>query len=53
MLDLLMPEMDGFQFMEEIAARPAASNIPVVVVTAKDLTAEDRRRLEADGDARH
>jgi CheY-like chemotaxis protein len=46
MLDLLMPEMDGFQFMEEIAARPAASNIPVVVVTAKDLTAEDRRRLE-------
>ncbi|MFN7545004.1 MAG: two-component system response regulator [Acidobacteriota bacterium] len=46
MLDLLMPEMDRFPIMEEIAARPSASDIPLAVVTAKDWTAEDRRRLE-------
>jgi signal transduction histidine kinase/DNA-binding response OmpR family regulator len=45
LLDLMMPEMDGFTFIEEIRRRPEYRHIPVVVVTAKDLTDEDRRRL--------
>src|SRR5581483_10814365 len=45
LLDLMMPEMDGFTFIEEIRRRPEYRHIPVVVVTAKDLTGEDRERL--------
>jgi CheY-like chemotaxis protein len=45
LLDLMMPEMDGFEFMEELRKRPEARNIPVLVITAKDLTDEDHRRL--------
>lgn len=45
LLDLMMPEMDGFTFLEELRRWPEARNIPVIVLTAKDLTAEDRRRL--------
>jgi CheY-like chemotaxis protein len=45
LLDLMMPEMDGFTFMEELRRRPDCRQVPVIVVTAKDLTAEDRRRL--------
>ena len=45
LLDLMMPEMDGFTFMEELRRRPDCRHIPVIVVTAKDLTDEDRRRL--------
>ena len=45
LLDLMMPEMDGFSFLEALRKRPAWRAIPVVVVTAKDLTAEDRQRL--------
>ncbi len=44
-LDLMMPEMDGFEFLEELRHRAEWRNIPVVVVTAKDLTEEDHRRL--------
>lgn len=45
LLDLMMPEMDGFQFVDHVRQHEAWSVIPIVVVTAKDLTAEDRRRL--------
>jgi len=45
LLDLMMPEMDGFTFMEEFRHRANWRHIPVIVVTAKDLTEEDRRRL--------
>jgi CheY-like chemotaxis protein len=45
LLDLLMPEMDGFQMVAALQAEPAWRDIPVVVVTALDLTTEDRRRL--------
>jgi hypothetical protein len=45
LLDLLMPEMDGFEFLDEVRRRPAWRNVPVIVLTAKDLTEEDRRRL--------
>ena len=45
LLDLMMPEMDGFQFLEALRADPAHAGIEVVVMTAKVLTNEDRRLL--------
>jgi len=44
-LDLLMPEMNGFEFLAGIRTREQWRNIPVLVVTAKDLSAEDREKL--------
>jgi len=44
-LDLMMPKMDGFEFLDEIRSRPDWQDIPVVVITAKELTKEDRDRL--------
>jgi signal transduction histidine kinase/DNA-binding response OmpR family regulator/putative methionine-R-sulfoxide reductase with GAF domain len=44
-LDLMMPKMDGFEFLDELRGRPDWQEIPVVVITAKDLTDEDRDRL--------
>jgi signal transduction histidine kinase/DNA-binding response OmpR family regulator len=44
-LDLMMPEMDGFEFLEEMRRKVDWRDIPVVVVTAKDLTDADRIRL--------
>ena len=44
-LDLMMPTMDGFEFMDQLRRRPDWQDIPVVVITAKDLTDEDRDRL--------
>jgi PAS domain S-box-containing protein len=45
LLDLMMPEMDGFEFLRELRQRPAFTDVPVIVVTAKELTAEDVRIL--------
>jgi len=45
LLDLMMPEMDGFQFIAELRKHKDRRSIPVVVITAKDLTSEDRQRL--------
>jgi signal transduction histidine kinase/CheY-like chemotaxis protein/HAMP domain-containing protein len=45
LLDLMMPEMDGFQFMAELRKHEVWRSIPVVVVTARDLTIEDHLRL--------
>ncbi len=45
LLDLMMPEMDGFQFVEALRQRSEWHSIPVAVITAKDLTVEDRLRL--------
>ena len=45
LLDLMMPELDGFGFVERLRAEPAWRTIPVLVITAKDLTVEDRLRL--------
>jgi CheY-like chemotaxis protein len=47
LLDLMMPEMDGFQFLDELRARPQWGDIPVIVVTSKDLTRHDIERLDA------
>jgi len=45
LLDLMMPEMDGFEFMETLRRREDGRQVPVIVITAKDLAEEDRRRL--------
>ncbi|HKZ30983.1 MAG TPA: response regulator [Vicinamibacteria bacterium] len=45
LLDLMMPEMDGFEFVAELRKSESGRRIPVVVVTAKEITEEDRRRL--------
>jgi len=44
-LDLMMPEMDGFEFLERLSENEAWRGIPVVVVTAKDLTLSERQIL--------
>jgi CheY-like chemotaxis protein len=44
-LDLMMPKMDGFEFVRQVRARADWRDIPVVVLTAKELTDEDRNRL--------
>ena len=45
-LDLMMPEMDGFQFITELRKKPAWRTIPIVVITAMDLTQKERARLD-------
>jgi GAF domain-containing protein/CheY-like chemotaxis protein/HAMP domain-containing protein/anti-sigma regulatory factor (Ser/Thr protein kinase) len=46
LLDLMMPEMDGFQFLDQFRTHETWRAIPIIVMTAKDLTAEDRQRLD-------
>jgi CheY-like chemotaxis protein len=41
----MMPEMDGFEFMDVLRRRGHGHHMAVVVITAKDLTAKDRQRL--------
>jgi len=43
--DLTMPEMDGFTVLEELRKDKRTSDIPVIVVSAKDITADERKRL--------
>jgi threonine synthase len=43
--DLMMPGIDGFGLVEELKLDPRTKNIPVVVVSAKDITPEERKRL--------
>jgi signal transduction histidine kinase/DNA-binding response OmpR family regulator len=45
-LDLMMPEMDGFQFLGELRRNERWRTVPVVVVTAKDLSISDKLRLD-------
>lgn len=45
LLDLMMPQMDGFEFLEQLRGCPDNKNIPVIIVTARELTTEDRVRL--------
>jgi CheY-like chemotaxis protein len=45
LLDLMMPEMDGFEFVAELRRHEPWRAIPVIVITAKDLSRDDRDRL--------
>jgi len=47
-LDLIMPEVDGFEVLDRVRSDPGTKNLPVIVVTAKDLTTEDRERLSGN-----
>jgi signal transduction histidine kinase/CheY-like chemotaxis protein/purine-cytosine permease-like protein len=47
LVDLMMPEMDGFELVERLKANARWAAIPVIVLTAKDVTDEDRARLNA------
>ncbi len=48
LLDLMMPVMDGCQFAAELRKHEEWRGIPVIVLTSKDLTADDRRMLNGD-----
>lgn len=45
LLDLMMPELDGFAVLEHIRDNPRTHDVPVIAVTAKDLTAEEQQWL--------
>ena len=45
LLDIMMPEMDGFEFLDAFRKHPEWQDIPVIVLTAKELTAQERERL--------
>jgi threonine synthase len=45
-LDLMMPEMDGFAVLDALKARPETADIPVIVSTAKELTPEEKNKLK-------
>ncbi len=45
LLDLMMPVMDGFEFIRIVRHDARFANVPIVVITAKELTDEDRQRL--------
>jgi len=44
-LDLMMPKIDGFQVLEQIRSRPETATLPVLILTAKEITAAERSRL--------
>ncbi len=50
-LELLLPGMNGYQFLDQLRSTPAGQRIPVIVWTVKDLTADERRRLRASAQA--
>jgi threonine synthase len=45
-LDLMMPELDGFSVLDALRSDPDTASIPVIVVTAQELTAKEKQRLE-------
>jgi len=47
LLDLMMPDMDGFEVVAALQQEPAWRDVPVIVVTARDLDAADRERLNS------
>ena len=47
-LDLNMPEVDGFMVLERLKKNPTTQHIPVVVISAKELTTEERKQLEGN-----
>ena len=47
-LDLMMPDVDGFEVVSKLREDPAASQIPILIYTAKNITSEDRERLQGN-----
>src|SRR5438132_9170803 len=47
-LRLLMPDVDGFEVVAKLGEDPAASQIPILIYTAKNITTEDRERLQGN-----
>ena len=47
-LDLMMPEVNGFDVVEALRLDPATARIPILIVTAKELSARDRVKLNGD-----
>ena len=47
-LDLIMPEVDGFEVLDRVRSDPETRNLPVIVVTAKDLSTEEREKLSGN-----
>jgi CheY-like chemotaxis protein len=45
-LDLMLPEMDGFEVVHRLSLNPEWRSIPVVLLTARDLSHEERRALD-------
>ena len=45
-LDLMMPEMDGFSVMDALRKKPETAEIPIIVLTAKELTQSEKVRLQ-------
>jgi len=45
-LDLMMPEVDGFSVLDSLKTDPSTDSIPVIVVTAKELTSDEKTRLQ-------
>lgn len=45
-LDLMMPGVDGFSVLDALKENPKTASLPVIIVTAKELTAEEKRRLD-------
>ena len=48
LLDLIMPDIDGFEVAENIKKHPISAQIPIFIITSKDLTVEERLRLSGN-----
>ena len=47
-LDLMMPDVDGFEVVSKLRDDPAGSQIPILIYTAKNISSEDRERLQGN-----
>ncbi|WP_158542351.1 response regulator [Lujinxingia litoralis] len=48
LLDLMMPNLDGFEFLRRLRAHPEYNQVPVIVVTARELSAAEEAQLRRD-----
>ena len=48
LLDLMMPVMDGFETLRRVRDNPGTKNLPIIVITAKDLGADEVENLRAN-----
>jgi CheY-like chemotaxis protein len=53
LLDLMMPEMSGFDVVHALKSNPGTASIPILVITAKQVTTRDRAALAAGPDSDH